>query len=125
MKNYKKTHIKTINLKQLKQGMKNWNYLMELYSTSDIQNYFEYISKQHAEKTINPSIRIYVDQIENRIMFKVQTGYYLKLSTPETMKLLGSITSKIMKDENDEYVPYLEITEVVSVHCNIASNNYQ
>ena len=58
-------------------------------------------------------------------MFKVKTGYYLKLSTPETMKLLGSTKSKIMKDENDEYVPYLEITEVVSVHCNIANNNYQ
>ena len=41
------------------------------------------------------------------------------------MKLLGSTKSKIMEDENDEYVPYLEITEVVSVHCNIANNNYQ
>ena len=29
-----------------------------------------------------------------------------------------------MKDENDEYVPYLEINKVVSVHCNIANNNY-
>ena len=103
--------------------MKNWNYMMESCSTSDIQNYFEYILKQHAEKTINPSIRIYVDKIENRITFKIKTGYYLKLSTLETMKLLGSTKSKLTKDENDEYVPYLEITEVVLVHCNVVNNN--
>ena len=28
-------------------------------------------------------------------------GYYLKLLTPETMKLLESTKSKITKDEND------------------------
>ena len=41
------------------------------------------------------------------------------------MKLLGSTKSKIKKDENDENVPYLEITEVALVHCNIVNNNYQ
>ena len=41
------------------------------------------------------------------------------------MKLLGSTKSKITNDENDDYVPYLEITEVVLVHCNIVNNNYQ
>ena len=41
------------------------------------------------------------------------------------MKLLGSTKSKITKDENNENVPYLEITEVVLVHCNIVNNNYQ
>ena len=32
------------------------------------------------------------------------------------MKLLGSTTSTITKDENGENVPNLEITEVVLVH---------
>ena len=41
------------------------------------------------------------------------------------MKLLGSTKSKITKNENDENVPNLEITEVVLVHCNIVNNNYQ
>ena len=41
------------------------------------------------------------------------------------MKLHGSTKSKITKDENDENVPYLEITEEVLVHCSIANNNYQ
>ena len=60
------------------------------YSISDIQDYFEYIFKKYGEKTVNPSIRIYANKIENRITFKIKTGYYLELLTTETMKLLGS-----------------------------------
>ena len=41
------------------------------------------------------------------------------------MKLLGSTKSKIKKDENGENVTYLEITEVVLIHYNVANNNYQ
>ena len=60
------------------------------YSISDIQDYLEYILKKHGEKKINPSIKIYINKIENRITFKIKTGYYLELLTTETMKLLGS-----------------------------------
>ena len=41
------------------------------------------------------------------------------------MKLLGSTKSKIRNDKNDGNVTYLEITEVVLIHCNVASNSYQ
>ena len=41
------------------------------------------------------------------------------------MKLLGSTENKISKNKNGENVPRLEITEVVLVHCNIVSNDYQ
>ena len=41
------------------------------------------------------------------------------------MKLLGSTKSKIIKDENGENVPRLEITELVLMHCNIVNNDYQ
>ena len=108
-----------------------WNEKFELsdgsYSVSDIQDYFEYILKKYFEKTDNkiPSIRISVNKIENRIMFKIKTGYYLKLLPPETMKLLESNKSKIIKDKNGENVSKLEITEVVLVHCNIVNNSYQ
>ena len=68
---------------------------------------------------------IYINKIENRIMFKVKTGYYLELLTPETMKLIGNTKSKITKDENSENVPQLEITEVVLIYCNTVNNNYQ
>ena len=54
-----------------------------------------------------------INKIENRIMFKIKTGYYLKLLTPETMKLLETTKSKITKEENGENVLCLEITEVV------------
>ena len=73
----------------------------------------------------NLPIRIYVNQIENRITFRIKTGYYLELLTPETMKLLGNHESKTTKDENGEKNPRLEITEVVLVHCNIVNNVYQ
>ena len=106
-----------------------WNeqfeFLDGLYSVSDIQGYFEYISKKHGEETVNPSIMIYVNKIENRITFKIKTGYYLELLTPETMKLFENTKSKLNKDKNGENVPHLEITEVVLVHCNIVNNNYQ
>ena len=58
-------------------------------------------------------------------MFKIKTGYYLELLTPETMGLLGSTEHKITKGKNDENVLHLEITEVVLVHCNIFKNDYQ
>ena len=56
---------------------------------------------------------IHLNKIENRIMFKIKTGYYLELLTPETKKLLGSTKSKINKDKNDENVSLLEITEAL------------
>ena len=77
----------------------------------DIQDYFEYILKKHSESVDNPSIRIYVNKIENRITFKSKNEYYLELLTPETMKLLGSAENEITRDKNGENVPHLEIAE--------------
>ena len=81
--------------------------------------------KKHGEKTVNPSLRIYINKTENRTSFKIKTGYYLKLLMPETMKLLGNNRSKITKNENGENVLNLEISEVVLIHSNIVDNNYQ
>ena len=69
--------------------------------------------KKHGEKIVNPLIRIYINKIENRVTFKIKTGYYLELLTPKTMKLPGSNKSKITKNKNGENVPYFEITEVI------------
>ena len=125
-------------LKNIKSSFKNnkfkisapaWSDGFELpdgsYSISDIQDYFEYILKKHSESVDNPSIKIYVNKIENRVTFKIKKGYYLELLTLETMKLLGSTESKITKDTNGENVPYLEIAELVLIHCNLVNNNYQ
>ena len=106
-----------------------WNEEFELpdgsYTISDIQDYFEYILKKHSESVDNPPIRIYVNRTENRITFKIKSGYYLELLTPETMKLPGSAESKITKDVNGENVPHLEVVELVLVHCNLVNNDSQ
>ena len=68
---------------------------------------------------------MYVNRIEYRITFKIKSGYYLELLTPETMKLLGSTESKITKDKNGENVPHLEMVELVLVYCNLVNNDYQ
>ena len=96
-----------------------------MYSISYIQYYFEYILKKYGEKTVNPSIRICTNKMEYRITFIIKTGYYLELVTPKTMKLLGSTKSKITQNQNEENLPYLEITEVVLIHCNVFYNSYQ
>ena len=104
-----------------------WNDKFELpdgsYSVSAIQDYFQYIFKKHGENTDNPSVKICVSKIENRITFKIKNGYCLGLLTPEIMKLLRSTENKITKDKNGENMPHLEMTEVVLVHCNIGNND--
>ena len=50
--------------------------------------------------------------MENRITFKIKTGYFLELLTPETMDLLGSTKSKVTDYENGENMPHLKITEL-------------
>ena len=67
---------------------------------------------------------MYVNKIENRITLKIRYAYSLELLTLETM-LLGSTKSKITEYQNGKNFPYLEITEVVLVYCNIVNNDYQ
>ena len=107
------------NNNKFKISAPTWSEEFELpdgsYSVSDIQDYFEYILKKHSESVDNPSIRIYVNKIENIITFEIKNEYYFELLIPETMKLLGS----------SENVPHLEVVEVVLVHCNLVNNDYQ
>ena len=69
------------NNNKFKISAPTWSDEFELtdgsYSISDIQDYFEYILKKHSENVDNPSIKIYVNKIENRVTFKVKNGYYL------------------------------------------------
>ena len=59
----------------------------------------------------NSPIKIYVNNIKNRIVFKIKSGYKLELLTN--------------KDKNSTNVPQLEIVTTVLIHCNIVQNNYQ
>ena len=94
MEKYKKKHAKI----KSQNTSSNMEWKIELtaisYSLSNIQDYFKYILKKHETVPDNPSIMIYVNNIENRITFKIKTGYYIELLTFETMKLLGSTKIK-------------------------------
>ena len=112
MRNLKSSY----NNNKLKISAPPWNDKFELpdgsYPVSNIQDCFEYILKKKLENIDNPSVKIYVNKIENRFTFRIRNGYRLELLTPETIKLLGSTENKITKDKNSKNVPHLEITFV-------------
>ena len=73
-------NIKTLyRNNKLKISAPTWNEEFELpdwsYSVSDIQDYFEYVFKKYGEKADDPSIRIYINKIKNRITFKIKAGF--------------------------------------------------
>ena len=101
---YTRKNVKDIyNNNKFKMSAPTWNEEFKLpdgsYSVSDIQDYFEYIIKKHDEDIDKPSVMIYVNEIENRVGFKIKNGYSLELLFPEKMKLLGSTENKITKDK--------------------------
>ena len=106
-----------------------WNDTFDLpdgfYSIDDIQDYFEFIIKNHETLTEDLPIEIYPNKMKNRIVFKIKTSYKLELLTPETMRLLRSTKKDVDANKNGEIVPKLESVEVVLVHCNLVKNDYQ
>ena len=103
--------------------MKSLSYLIEhiLYQIFKITLNISRKKTRHGEKTDNLSI-IYVTKIENIITFRKDTGYYLELLTPGTIKLFGSTKGK---NKNDANLSHLEVTTVILVYCNKVNNNYQ
>ena len=102
-----------------------FNFVDGSYSISDIQDYFQCIIKKHETIADNPLVQIYTNEIKNRIVFKIKTGYKLELLSPETTKLLGSTKKDLDQDKDGEDVSKLESIEVVLVHCSLVNNNYQ
>ena len=58
--------------------------------------------KKHETIANNSPVQIYMNRIENRIVFKIKTGYKLELLSPETMELLGSTKKDVNQDKNAE-----------------------
>ena len=117
------------NNNKFKISAPTWNETFDLpdgsYNISEIQDYIEYIIKKHETIGENAHTLIYANTINNRIIFKIKSGYKLELLSKETMKLLGSTNDTIDADKNSENVPKLENVEVVLVHCNLVNNSYQ
>ena len=119
----------SIYLSKFKISASTWNEIFDLpdgsYDISELQDYIEYIIKKHETIGENAPILIYANTINNRIVFKIKSGYKLELLSKETMKLLGSTSSITDAGKNSENVPRLENVEVVLVHCNLVNNSYQ
>ena len=117
------------NNNKFKISTPTWNDTFDVpdgsYSIDALQNYTEYIIKIQETITDVSPVLIYVNEINNRIVFKIKSGYKLELLSKETMKLLGSTSNPIDKDKNSELVPKLESVDLVLVHCNVVNNSYQ
>ena len=116
------------NNNKFKISAPTWNDTFDVpdgsYSIAALQNYFKYIIKKHETITTTSPVIIYINTINNRIVFKIKTGYKLELLSKETMKLLGSSKSAIASDKNSELVPKLESVDLVLMHCNLVNNDY-
>ena len=125
LKNVKSTY----NNNKFKISAPTWNETFDLpdgsYKISEIQDYIEHIINKHETISENAPILFYANTINNRIVFKIKSGYKLELLSKETMKLLGSTKDTIDADKNSENVPKLENVEVVLVHCNLVNNTLE
>ena len=92
---------------------------------SGIQDHIEYIIKKHKELPVNPPIHIYINRINNRLVFKIKYGYKLELQTPETMELSSNTKKLIDKTKYREIVASVEVVKVVLVQCNLVDSPYQ
>ena len=119
----------TYNNNKFKISAPVWNETFDLpdgsYNISEMQDYIEYMIKKDETIGENAPILIYANTVNNRIVFKIKSGYKLELLSKETMKLLGSTSTNIDADKNCENIPRLENVEVVLVHYNLVNNSYQ
>ena len=117
------------NNNKFKISAPTWNDTFDVpdcsYSIAALQNYFEYIIKKHETIAEVSPVLIYVNEINNRIVFKIKSGDKLELLSKENMRLLGSSVDTTDGDKNSELVPELESVDLVLVHCNLVNNSYQ
>ena len=83
-----------MNLKyQLQHGSMNLNYLVD---NTQFQ-IFKIFQKKHDKITTNPPMQIYLNKVNNRTTFKINTRHVLALLIPEAIKLLESNGKKFIK----------------------------
>ena len=82
-------NVKSINKNiKFKISAPTWNETFDLpdgsYNISEIQDYIEYIIKKHKTIGQNAPLLIHANTINNRIVFKIKSGYKLELLSKET-----------------------------------------
>ena len=106
----------------LQHGVMSLNYQIVLILFQIFKIILNLSLKKHETLTTVPPVHVYINKINNRLVFKIKDGYKLELQMPETMKLFGSTEKLIDKTKNGEKVPSLE---VVLVQYNLLDNQYQ
>ena len=98
-----KCQIRDYSNNKFKISAPAWNDTFDVpdgsYSFAAFQNYFEYIIKKHETIANVSPVLIYVNEINDRIVFKIKSGYKLELLLKEIMKLLGSSIDTIDGDK--------------------------
>ena len=56
------------------------------FEMSDLSDYIKYVIKQNELLPIHRPIYIYINKINNRLVFKIEDEQKLELHMPETMK---------------------------------------
>ena len=114
--------------KKLKMTVPMWNDKFELpersYSVSNFSRLHLVHQKKHETLPSNPPIHIYINRINNRLVFKIKDGCKLELKLPETTKLFGSTKKLIDKTKDVKNATSLEVVEAVLVQCNLLENEY-
>ena len=88
--------IITINLKyQHPSGIIRLTCLTVLIQLLLFKIILNTLLKKHETIADVSPVLIYVNEINNRIVFKIKSGYKLELLSKETMRLLGSLTDTI------------------------------
>ena len=78
--------------------------------------------KKHETLTAILPIHVYINRINNRLVFKIKNANKLEFQTHGTIKLFGSTKNLTDKTRNGEKVPNLEVVEVVLIQCNLVDN---
>ena len=104
--------------------MMTLNYLMVLIQCHIFKIISSTSQRKHETLPSNPPIHIYVNKINNILVFKIKDGHKLELQAPKTKKVFGSIKKLIDKTRNGENAPSIKVLEVVSVRCNLVENHY-
>ena len=74
------------------------------YNISEIQDYIEYIIKKHETISENAPILIYGNTINNRIVFKIKSGYKLELLSKEYDRIMEETQEIIIPPEKREQI---------------------
>ena len=96
------------------------------YSVPGIHDHSKYIIiiKNHNKLPFNPAFFIYINKMDDRVMFIIKNAYQPELQTPETMKLFVSTQKLTGKTKTCENVPSHRVFEVVLVQYNLTDNQY-